>query len=191
MGFSVPERVQMSSRVFVRCDALPTYYSILIRAVCGAQSQLKRRQGTQAAKIQRVLAEGLARGVVRDRVLRDGNAVSILWVDVSSDLQVARIYWEPTQEGSQVRPLQRALQRRRGQLVQYITSFVRQRIAPRLEFHPVPEKESDRLSAIFEELRIQAQVQEQHTVGSIPKREHAPKEEHALNVRPWAARLLR
>ena len=42
-----------------------------------------------------VLNENLARGVVRDRVLRDGQAVSIIDVQVTRDLQIARCFWEP------------------------------------------------------------------------------------------------
>ena len=50
--------------------------------------------------------EGFGRGIIRDRVLRDGSAVSLTEIDVSPDLQTARVFWERAAGGARVRELQ-------------------------------------------------------------------------------------
>ena len=101
------------------------------------------------------LAEGLARGVVRDRALRDGAAVSIVQVEVSRDLQIARVYWEPMDDRDDPERLRRALDRRRGVLLHHVNAYLRQRVAPSLEFHQiVPGGESGFVRAHDEAMGI-------------------------------------
>lgn len=122
-------------------------------AVSSSQMPKSKRQAPQAAVIHRVLAEGLSRGVVRGRALQNGRAVSIVGVDLSANLAIARVHWEPTEEGAPVRPLQSALERASGRLRVHVTDHLRQRIAPVLEFHP-PQAQTPR-DAIIEQLFAQ------------------------------------
>ena len=81
-----------------------------------------------------VLAEGLARGVVRDRTLQNGQAISVMQVEVTKDLQLARVFWEPMDfaaTAADTARLQRALHRRRGVLVNHVNAYLRQRVAPK------------------------------------------------------------
>ena len=49
-----------------------------------------------------VLSENLMRGVIKDRVLRNGEAVHIIDVHVSRDLETARCFWEPSDRNEDV-----------------------------------------------------------------------------------------
>ena len=93
------------------------------------------RQQRTARRILELLAEGLHRGIVRDRRLRDGAAVSLTAVEVSPDLQLARVFWvaaAPAQ-GEEAR-LQAALNARKGAMHLHINAYLRQRRATKLEF---------------------------------------------------------
>ena len=115
-----------------------------------------------------VLAEGLAQGVVRDRVLRDGRAVSLVDVHVTRDLQLARCFWEPHHEDDfephRLERLQASLERRRGVLRSHVNSYLRQRIAAQLDFCCVhgasPDQRSLTLEETFARLREEAQAPE-------------------------------
>lgn len=88
-----------------------------------------------AEKIHHVLSEGLSRGIIgRSRVLQDGRAVTIDRVEVTSDLQVAKVYWEPMTGDTPVHALRAALERKRGFLSSYVNSFLRQRMGAKLHF---------------------------------------------------------
>ena len=113
------------------------------------------------------LAEGLARGVVRDRALRDGAAVAIVQVEVSRDLQIARVYWEPMDDRDDPERLRRALDRRRGVLLHHVNAYLRQRVAPSLEFHQiVPGGESGFVRAHDEAMDILRREEAQRRASS-------------------------
>merc|ERR1711920_474053 len=113
------------------------------------------RQQRVASQIKRLLVEGLGRGLVRDRLLRDGSAVSLNEIDVSPDLQTARVFWERAEGSARVRDLQAALDRRKGQLNLHINAYLRQRLATKLEFHHESVRFSSRdsrMQRIFQQL---------------------------------------
>ena len=59
-----------------------------------------------AAKLHRLLSEALARGVVgRSSALQDGRAIAINRVEITSNLQLARVHWEPMGGDAPVRKL--------------------------------------------------------------------------------------
>ena len=88
-----------------------------------------------AAKIHRLLSETLARGVVgRSSALQDGRAIAINRVEITSNLQLARVHWEPMGGDAPVRKLSAALERKRGFLGAHVNSFLRQKFGTRLEF---------------------------------------------------------
>uniref|UniRef100_A0A7S0Q000 Ribosome-binding factor A n=1 Tax=Coccolithus braarudii TaxID=221442 RepID=A0A7S0Q000_9EUKA len=93
------------------------------------------RQQRASSQIMRLLLEGFGRGLVRDRVLRDGRALSLTAVDVSPDLQVARVFWERADGNARERDIKAALERRKSALNLHINAYLRQRLATKLEFH--------------------------------------------------------
>jgi ribosome-binding factor A len=112
--------------------------------------QSRRAQRT-ASTVHRALAEGLARGsVLRDRVLDNGRAISVMQVEMTRDLHLARVFWEPMEfdaSAADTARLQRALDRRRGVLASHVNGYLRQRIAPTLEFEQaVPATPSQRIT---------------------------------------------
>jgi Ribosome-binding factor A. len=73
-------------------------------------SQRPKLSGILRVDSHTVLEASLARGVVRDYHLRNGEAVSIVDVQLSRDLQIARCFWEPTDmRDSEPEKLQRYL----------------------------------------------------------------------------------
>lgn len=101
----------------------------------GGYSSLTNRSMRTAATIHRVLSEGLSRGVIgRSGALQDGRAININRVEVATNLQQVRVYWEPVADAARVIVLSAALERKRGFLSSYINSFLNQRIGARLSF---------------------------------------------------------
>ena len=103
-------------------------------------AQFHPRQQRVAALIQRVITEGLSRGtIVQHRLLRDGQAVSVSRVEVTRDLAIARVHWEPTFERDatteRLPKLQKALETRAGLFTHYIANYLKQRKTSQVEFH--------------------------------------------------------
>jgi len=93
------------------------------------------RVARTAEKIHQLLSEALSRGIIgRSSALDDGRAISISRVVVTTDLQHAKVYWEPMRDGAPVDKLGAALERKRGFLCAYINSYLRQRMGAKLKF---------------------------------------------------------
>ena len=82
------------------------------------------------------LEKTLALGIIKDRGFADGAAVHVLDVQVSKDVQRARVLWEPMDERYESGAVERALERRKGILKQHVNSYVNQKWAIHLEFVP-------------------------------------------------------
>ncbi|KAL1518717.1 hypothetical protein AB1Y20_003004 [Prymnesium parvum] len=115
-----------------------SHTSVICNLLPQAIKMTSNRQFRVAHKVRRALVEGLDRGVMRNAVLRDGRAVSVLDVHVSPDLSIARCFWEPEleedHEPARRGMLERALQQKTGFLSWHVNTYLRQKRASRLEF---------------------------------------------------------
>ena len=98
------------------------------------------RQQKTAAVVERVLNEQLASGRLRNRWIDNGRAISIRDVQVTSDLQIARVTWEPIHHTADNKRMQFALENSKGILQKEVNAYLRQRIHARLEFRRLDQR---------------------------------------------------
>jgi ribosome-binding factor A len=92
------------------------------------------RQLKVAKAIHRVLTEYLASGALRSKPLNGGAALALTDVHVTSNLQLARVRWEPLTDDVPTDLIAKALGNLRGHLQSHVNDHLRQRIHARLEF---------------------------------------------------------
>jgi ribosome-binding factor A len=94
----------------------------------GQPNETRRQQGV-AATVREALDVTLASGVVKDTGFADGAAVHVRDVQISKNVLIARVLWEPQHERYDPAAVQRALTRKRGILRQHVNSYLNQACA--------------------------------------------------------------